>query len=78
MYSVVLFVCCDMSDDDEEYESVHLFASYEPYELMVGLFLPGHHTGKRGTYILDLLRTYVLCGIKLRHLTLISTFIYIL
>ena len=24
---------------------VHLFAFYEPYELMVGLFLPGHHTG---------------------------------
>ena len=23
---------------------VHLFTSYEPYELMVGLFLPGQHT----------------------------------
>ena len=36
-YSVVLFVRCDMGDD-EEYESVNLFASYEPYELIVGLF----------------------------------------
>ena len=24
--------------------SIHLFASYKTYELMVGLFLPGHHT----------------------------------
>ena len=26
---------------------VHLFAFYEPYELMVGLFLPGHHAGEQ-------------------------------
>ena len=24
-----------------------MFAFYEPYELMVGLFLPGHHTGEQ-------------------------------
>ena len=42
MYSVVFLECCDIGND-EEYENVHLFGSYESYELMVGLFLPGHH-----------------------------------
>ena len=37
---IMLYVWCDM---DDEYESINLFAFYEPYELMVGLFLPGHH-----------------------------------
>ena len=30
---------------------VHLFAFYEPYELMVGLFLSGHHTDDKFIHI---------------------------
>ena len=40
--NVVLFLRCDMGGN-EEYESVNFFTSYELYELIVGLLLPGHH-----------------------------------
>ena len=42
-------------DEEEAYKSVHLFASYEPYELMVVLFLSGHHNSDSATVLWNLL-----------------------